>query len=648
MLISHRERLQQAPHLKSMANWPAVSIEGLPQKDRPRFRANMRALQMALDGFLYSEIQRQTGIHPTQITRMLKRSLAGDDEEQPALTAALIPRRQMVATKRISQLPTIANPCGAKAAFTYLLDTVPGLLEYLDRILLASLNNKREAENLTPKSFHQHFLLYLEKSDHPANLYPYTEDCLGYQSARKYMHRRSDELMMEALEKQIPKRVIIPRESAFEAGREVQLDEQTYDAKSSIWLKFEDELTPLRLARFSVILVTDTDTTVALGFGVALTQHCSQYDVLDTLSSVSLHTKPTTLATPGIYVPPGPCFPNQINEECAGLAFEHVALDNALAHTAASVESFVTNRHHGTLSLGIPKTPTTRQVVERAFALLSRNAKRHQSTTGSHPNDPVREPRSQQNKAPIVTIFELEEAIYAVLADHNVKPKAYLSGISPLEAYEESVSRRLTRQLQNDHVLRNSAFELSKRVPVKWLKSEHRQPHINFYGCRYAGEGLNKYHVKEVIAYFDYRDIRQLQLTTLDGSKLGVVRAPKSWQKYRHGVKTRQYIMRYCRLKKIRMRDPLVEYFWIQIKRRNREKSALEVYRLYKEYHHSSVSKFVNADFVSSNVTSGSISAHDTDHSDNFSKVSSPSDEREFEPWSTSFAYSYRSRSEDE
>ena len=83
---------------------------------------------------------------------------------------------------------------------------------------------------------------------------------------------------------------------------------------------------------------------------------------------------------------------------------------------------------------------------------------------------------------------------------------------------------------------------------------------------------------------FDYRDIRVLRVYTLTGEYLGEVRAPRPWQRYAHGVKTRQYIHKYCSVNKRKMKDPLSEFFWLQLQRKNQPKAALEIVRLYREY----------------------------------------------------------------
>lgn len=584
MLIDHRERLLREPALRDLANWPAIAPDSIAPDKRATFRRNWRAVQMALQGHPYGEIRRVTGCHPAQLTRLLSRALAGAEEIPPPLTRALIPGERLGTPLRHKPLSRLDAPTGARAAFQHLLDTVPQLRENLDKLLEPSLDQSARGENMTPARFHAAFLDLLERAHHPSVCYPYTEDSLGYESLRTYLHARRDELLSERLARQAPKRITMASEQPFEIGREIQIDEQIYDGESAVYLELSGNLAPVRIARFSLALVSDADSTCTLAYRLAFTHHCSQYDVLDTLQQATIPTAPATLRTPGIRVPPGPCFPNQLAEDYARIAFETVALDNALAHCARSVEKYVCDHHFGTVSLGLPATPKPRHVIEQAFRLLSAHAKRHKSTSGAHPNDPLREGKRQRKRPPVVTVDELDEAIYAVLARHNTEPKAYLNASSPLELYQYMMRERPLRLLADSTPAQRSPFELTATVTVKWLKHEHRSPHINFYGCRYKGACLAPLAHQTVTLIYDHRDIRALQVMTADGRIVGTVLAPKTWQHFPHGVKTRQYILRLCRMKRLRLKDPLSEYFWLQLQRKKQKKASLEMLRLYREY----------------------------------------------------------------
>ena len=130
---------------------------------------------------------------------------------------------------------------------------------------------------------------------------------------------------------------------------------------------------------------------------------------------------------------------------------------------------------------------------------------------------------------------------------------------------------------------------------------------------------------------YDYRDIRWLDVYKVSGELVGTVYAPKSWRRYPHSIKTRQYICRYARQQRIIMSDPLVEYFWLQINRKHAAKGALEAIRLYREY--TAQSPRMDAIPTSHVPLEGVKLTHETSRP-RAAEATSP-----VPPWSTEMAY---------
>ena len=587
MHLTADERLQRHPSLRNFDNWPVIRVEEIESSKRAAFRRNIKAMQLVLAQIPYNEIQGATGLNPAQISRLKKRALAGDEEEEPALTQALIPYVRLVRPKRRKALATMVEGSGAACSFQALLDTVPGLKDGLEKLLKADLADDPNAENLTPASFHQHFLVFLDKANHPQTSYPFTEDWLAYESCRLYYHRRRNELLMEKALKRQPKRIISPLSSDFYFGREIQIDECTFDAHTTIYVLWDSSLVPLRVSRFSVLIISDVDSSAYLGFYLTLNTHCSQYDVLSTMIKACQFSETEKPTVEGIHYLPGANFPNQISPEISRVAWSRVALDNAMAHHASSVADYVCDHHYATLSLGVPASPKRRSLIENAIRRVADIGSRFKSTSGKNPADPRKESKKNRKRPPVVTVQAIEEAIYAELGKANNTPKAFLMGNTPLDMVQQSMISYPLRLRPIDLVRAKSPFVLEEHVNLKWIKEDHRTPHINFLYLRYQGSFLSDLIAngeKKVVIQYDYRDIRKLDVYTLDGRYAGEVTAPKSWQRFPHSVKTRQYIHRLCRRLKIRMKAPLVDYFQLQLERANKPRSALEMFRLYKEF----------------------------------------------------------------
>ncbi len=83
---------------------------------------------------------------------------------------------------------------------------------------------------------------------------------------------------------------------------------------------------------------------------------------------------------------------------------------------------------------------------------------------------------------------------------------------------------------------------------------------------------------------FDRRDIRSLQVQTLDGRALGAVYAPRTWQRYAHSLATRKRINRIIREGYISRRDPLGNYFNYTAAHRELPSQALSLVQLSREF----------------------------------------------------------------
>ena len=588
MFLSVKERLEADPTLRNFSNWPQITIDNIPEHKRKDFIQNCRIVRLVLSGVKYREISKKYNISPSRITQLLKRCLEAANTETPPLTRGCIPFEIVKSPKRRINIEQIETGKGAKCAFEKLLESVPGLREGLDLKLNDFINDKPEAENIKPADFHKHFLLLLREANHPTYLYPYTTNSLGYETLRKYMNRRLIELRLKKMDKGPLPWVPHHTKTPFYFFREIQIDEYLYDAQSTIVLELSEELIPLRVSRFAVVLASDADTRCRLAYTIVLNMYASQSDVLDTLASINRFSPTIKLSTPGLILPPGYAFPNQISPDFARLALNLVSLDNAFVHGSNSLLTYLCDVHGATRFRGYPGNPMDRNVVESAFRMLSLNAKRLNSTTGKNPVDPVRESRKNLKEPPAIRLSALEDAILVSLAAANNTPQAQLGGATPIATARHMMGSMPLRLIPKAIYDSWQSVQSRERVTLRWLERSVRPPHINFYYVRYCGRCLSnsEYISKELEVRFDPNDIRTLDVYSLDGIFLGKVNAPKIWQRFPHSLRTRRFIFQTKRSQRFAMQDPLTEYFWFQLKNKDKQKSALEIYRLYKEYTH--------------------------------------------------------------
>ncbi|WP_444993907.1 Mu transposase C-terminal domain-containing protein [Aliikangiella sp. IMCC44359] len=211
---------------------------------------------------------------------------------------------------------------------------------------------------------------------------------------------------------------------------------------------------------------------------------------------------------------------------------------------------------------------------------------RFESTTGSGPHSPIKERNARRDKIPILTLDALEEVISVLITGHNIKPQNRLGGLSPIQYLTQCY---IVHYLNHGFSLLDDLSGTHYRqevVSVKWIKSENRRPHINFLYLRYTGDCLtaNEYLRKKVVIEFDESDIRKLRVLSTDGKRLGTVVAPRTWQQYRHGIRTRLAIIKLTRRKRMLGRDLLSGYFNYLLNKKHLPKVATELIRVSREY----------------------------------------------------------------
>ena len=588
MWMSWRERLVLQPELGAFDQWPRIPMDSLPRKYRKVFLRNQMIVAQALSGTdRFGEIARQHNVSRGRVSQLLNRCLGGESNKPPALTRGLVPHHRVVENQRQTQVPNLSQPRGNSCAFKDLLKAIPALPLALDAMIMAKLNDAPNAQRLTPEAMHGEFKRVLAEANWPQDRYPYTSASVAYESVRRYLHRRMDELLLARHHRQ-PSSAQHPllHEKVHRAQRAVQIDEHTLDLQGLVYLLLNGEMIPLRLARASVLLATDVDTHCILGYVLAPTRHPNQQDMLALLDQCFAPWKPLTLTTPGFEYSPGACFPSGLDESYP-ISFGTVQMDNALMHSAHSVIDLLCKQFGATLSLGHPAMPKTRRLVESVFDYINKTCShRFASTAGSSPVDPKRESRKNQKRPPAVTFQTINEALSVILAEYNITPQPSLGGATPLALFAHHCESHFVRYIPQQYRQAWKPFTGSKEVTLHWYKHELRIPHVNFHGVRYQGPGLMKVagNTKRVRVEFDRRDIRTLQAFAPSGDALGELHAPSSWRRYPHSLATRQLIQKNAKHHRFNARDPLATYFRHLLENKNQPKTALSILRIYTEF----------------------------------------------------------------
>lgn len=579
MQLTWRQRLEEQPRLNDVSAWPPLDPSLIPTKRRQKYLRNIRVAKQVLSGVPMILVAKIEGLSRGRITQLLNRCLGGDAERPPALRSGLVPYRVV----------DIGNGAGpGDGRFARLLRDVPGLREGLDQMLWARFKDKPYAQVIAAASYHAEFKSLLAKAGWPLDAYPYDTGSLAYESVRRDMHTRWTELCQAQKARRKAFTCPPPRRNELWLYDRIEIDAQRIDCHTStsgIKLSLGDHLPALRLARFSVLTAIDASTDCILGFHIAFGEP-GQDDLLALLYQCVSRWPERSIATKSLQLPAGPGFPSSDPHLSLPVPRE-IAVDNALIHHSSKFESFVTQELGATLSYGRPKCPTVRRHIEASFNHLNQHlSHRFASTTGSSVTDPKRESIKNSKAIPAFSLSEYEDALYVILAESNHRPRAHLASATPLEALRYQAEHTFYVAAGDDRSSSWMPFELTQKARVHGLAKQNCQPYINFQYLEYKGPGLLALPKGEnhVLIRFDSRDIRQVEVFTLNGGSLGFLSCPGSWQSYQHGLKTRQYIRKHHRSLMTRSPDPLTEFFHQLRKKLSHPSDVSLLLKTYQEF----------------------------------------------------------------
>ncbi len=591
MRIKWKDRLDLSPTLANIEKWPSIDIRALPKEKRKGYLFNLKIVSKALSGeHTLETIANENNTTRSRISKLLNKCLGGKVEDEPLLSKGLIPYRRSKRGKRITPLPTIENPSGANFAFRRLLDEVPGLVDRLDGLIKAEISDKKYKQNLRAEWVHEFFIKCLENAHWPTNTYPYTETSLGYEALRRYYVERKAYLLQNK-SRSLPRRKISSTLMKTAFMEEVQLDEQVYDLFSSVHIDMDGDMKPIPLARVSLVLARDVATTAILAYILSLGKTPSHDDILNCLHDIRKCWEPKTLLTPGLEYTPGSGLPSAIVPQARCVMMGELKLDNAFVHKSNIVRNHLTQTECCTFNLGLPANPLSRNWIEYAFKLANEYSHRFASTTGSHSQDPKRQSRKNAKQSAIVSLRILEECLDVVLAHFNIEPKSHLGGLSPVDLIRYQVENIPLPMHFENTLCKLTSNDQSEIVTVRWDSISRGLPHINFYKVKYKSRDIPPIYInKKINIIFDRDDIRLIKAYSLEGSYLGEFRAPRSWIRFKHSLKTRRKINKYTEKIKKTIRDPLTSYFYYLYDNRKSPELALELVRVYREFSITSLS----------------------------------------------------------
>ncbi len=580
--VNWRERLAELPHLTRIEEWDgSINIEDLPPKKRKIFLRNYAIVTAVLVGEKLQVVATRHGVSNATLTYLLNRALGGDKAAAPALLRALVPNTQIKSSHRRAPLPSLTKPGGTRDAFQGLLIAAPGLKARLDEALLADLKDNPRGQNLTARLLQKLGLAHLREQGWTSERYPFTTQSLAYRGFNHYFKqfRRAQQLKKTRRHYSAAVRLTCATRRPLS---EIQIDEQVYDMQVSFIVQARHHTTKLRLARPTLILVVDAESSCILAYRLIFEGDADQYDILQTLKAIY---------TSNTHIQDHSPFKKEYLEN-AGLpatridqfqqyAISEIRMDNAMSHHAETVVQFMA-RMGCTVNHGHGRTPKDRALVERIIKMSAALAHRFKSTTGRNVVDPRKEHRKNRKRPPALTYEQLVQCVDVAVANYNATVRSTLENDTPLQELQRSLEQKPHRTLP-PHVQRQVCHpEIWQTATVRWYGKASGTPHITFLELRYRGEALSNPQLvdKEVRIGFDPDDIRTLTVYSLQGEKLGKIQCPLSLRYQPFSLKVRKLYMQTAKTKTLANNDPILGLFDALAQEKHKPKTASKLARL--------------------------------------------------------------------
>ncbi|MDO3382388.1 hypothetical protein [Gilvimarinus algae] len=383
-----------------------------------------------------------------------------------------------------------------------------------------------------------------------------------------------------------PQPLTLPEARPIAVMEEIEIDEHKVDAESAVQLKLCDAWEAHRVSRFTLLAAREVSTGCALAFHLCLSPAADKGDLLALFSKMMhpWHIEPFT--TQGIEQDPKGVIPKDIASLYQRASIGVVRLDNALIHLAERILYYICDILCATLNLGVPGQALARQLIEVTFRDLNITVHNLPSSSGKNPADPRRESRKNRKSAPEVSLRTLEEMIQARMLSANARELACLGGQTPVEA--------LVYGLRHGWIPLHSPDVVSKRDPLlmeEWVSvhNDHQDtycPYVVFMRSKYRNPGVIPRALvgTKVRIEYPYDDVRTLRVYTKTGQYLGELFAPKSWQRFVHGVRTKKCINKQIDKGGVTRKNPCTDYLNFVLSKRKSPTYTLELVRIAREF----------------------------------------------------------------
>lgn len=543
--------------------WATPAVGALSDDARSDYFNRKSAVEMYLRGESDQSIRKRCGIGLKQVYRLItERCLQTHPDGLIYGWRGLVRNVRIRPYKRKARVLVDSLGRGAAGAMNAILDLHPDLRKAFEKRILA--NAEPEKLGPTKRSRQSHwkwFLDELKKLGYELRQeWPFNTETVGYSSVCRYV-----DTVLAANPKRGARAVGGPDNAkklitgdgvdrpVDHVFQRVEMDAHKLDGRFCVMLpQMSGGYIAKIVYRLWVIVILEIISRAVLGYRFCMGKEVSRDDVMRTIKVALSRLARKVLHYSDVAYREGAGFPSGVSDKYVGVCWEETSVDGALAETSVHVQKALMDVVRSKLlspkdGFASRRSKDDRPFIESFFRnLASHGFQRLSNTTGGNPTG--KHGRNPESIA-ITSQFQIEyaeELIAALIANYNATPHTSLGNRSPLK-YLDFICSRPGTEL---HYAEQSAVQgilcFGKRCTVKGGLETGRRAFVNFAGARYSNEILGQRfdlvgkdiwvenHIED--------DARVAQASTLDGQRLGILRATPPWHKLPHSLKVREAI----------------------------------------------------------------------------------------------------------
>ena len=545
--------------------YASVDAAQVPEDKRAVFLRRRLAVRMRLDGESLSEIFVQTEIIASEVSRLIKRFKAKDENGVCFGDAACIPgfRVKQYDRKKPIQPKKTEQKGGMAGAMSNLLKNFPNILPRFVKKVLRQDAPVGKGMKYQKTLLFQNFYEICRHEGVGENDWPFCQ----LRGANKTISGLIDKVLEQNFQagalavggrlSLIHTAVCNGIESLFgqcDVLDVLEIDSHFLDGKFVLNIKGDRRLTTDDIVdRFWLICARCRRSKAICAARYVFSSQVSALDIFQVICDAYLgHWKPRVkFSIADLTYVEGAGMPYYVFPELRYHSIAAIYFDNAMQHFANDVQNLCLDKLGIAIDYGPLGNPGRRTNIEGLFNTLASHVLHPlSSTTGRHPHDGRSDAPEKAAIYYDINVDEALEVLDVYIANYNATPCGGANkGNSPLEAIKAYKDcENLFKPIVNA-VLINSkdVNSLCRKVFVRGSIKNGIRPRIKLDKALYTSPILAEMPSligQEIIVRIDPDDYRTVTAYLLSGLPLDVLTVELAWREYKHSVQTRKLINR--------------------------------------------------------------------------------------------------------